>query len=152
MFLLEKRENVWTQKADNVQLEYLWKHKVPVNMDNVFRDPLMKFINYTHGINASNITNFNNDSQTLNISMLRHIWYDHFFDTTIEIEVIILAAIYVPIFLLGILGNGLILWIICSHPQLRNITNLFLWNVALTDIAGKSPLGTHSWFKQKLIW
>ena len=109
-------------------------------MDNVFRNHLMKFTNYTHGINVSDITNLYNDSQTLNISVLRNILYDHFFDTTIEIEVIILAAIYVPIFLLGILGNGLILWIICSHPQLRNITNLFLWNVALTDIAGKSPL------------
>ena len=117
-------------------LGLLLENNFKVNMNDAFQE-LWNFVNYTNGTNFSNIAEFSNTSQTLNISMLRHILQSHFFDTSLELEVIILVAIYVPIFLLGVLGNGIIILIIFSRPQLRNITNLFLWNLALADIAGK---------------
>ena len=89
-------------------------------------------------LNSTNesYTSFQNHS--MNISLLRELLHNNLLGAPIGNDVIILSAIYVPIFLLGLLGNGVILFIIANHPRLRNITNLFLWNLALTDTAGKT--------------
>ena len=118
-------------------------------MNNNFHE-IFKLVNQTNWLNVSEGNNLTQYNLTLNISTLRHILQDHFFDTRIDNKTIILLTIYIPIFLLGILGNGAVLFIVCNRRQLRNITNLFLWNLALADIAGmllisqSMPL-SHKW-------
>ena len=108
-------------------------------MNNTDYDILTSFINQSDSINVRDRNNFTqlNLTGSLNISTLRDILQSHFFNTKIDDKTIVFVAIYVPIFLLGILGNGAVLFIIGRNRYLRNITNLFLWNLALTDIAGK---------------
>ena len=107
-------------------------------MSNTLNCSKLGVFNHTAQLNSAEEMYFSNLNETLNITILREMFQNHLLDAPIGNDVIALAAIYIPIFLLGILGNGIILFIIGSRPQLRNITNLFLWNLALTDIAGKS--------------
>ena len=111
--------------------------RVQVIMNNTFYDTLPS-VNQTNVFNVSDRNNLTQFNLTLNISILRDIIKSHFFDTEIDDKTIALVAIYIPIFLLGILGNGAVLFIVSYNRRLRNITNLFLWNLALTDIAGES--------------
>ena len=106
-------------------------------MNSTYND-ILPSVNQTSLYNVSDRNNLTQFNLTLNISILRDILQSHFFDTEIDDKTIALVAIYIPIFLLGILGNGAVLFIICCNRRLRNITNLLLWNLALTDIAGKS--------------
>ncbi|ESP05281.1 hypothetical protein LOTGIDRAFT_102897, partial [Lottia gigantea] len=46
-----------------------------------------------------------------------------------------LLILYIPIFLLAVLGNSSVLMIILWHPPLRTITNLFLVNLAMADFS-----------------
>lgn len=47
-----------------------------------------------------------------------------------------LIALYVPTFLAGIIGNGLLVYIILSRRRFRNMTNLLLCNLAFADLSG----------------
>ena len=112
-------------------------------------DEVLKLVNQTNWLNVSEGNNLIQHNLTLNITTLRHILQGHFFNTEIDNRTIILVTIYIPIFLLGILGNGAVVFLICSRRQLRNVTNLFLWNLALTDIAGKLLTKMYMLYKVK---
>ena len=79
---------------------------------------ILMLVNQTNRLNVSEGHNLTQYNLTLNISTLQQIMQDHFFDTDIDSKTIILVTIYIPIFLLGILGNGAVLFIICSRRQL----------------------------------
>lgn len=48
-----------------------------------------------------------------------------------------LTALYIPIFFIGFLGNITIVLIIGISPPLRNSTNWYLFNLAISDLCGK---------------
>lgn len=45
-----------------------------------------------------------------------------------------LPAVYSLFFVLGLLGNGLVLWVILSRPRLRSVTDLCLLNLGVADL------------------
>lgn len=53
-------------------------------------------------------------------------------------ESIALTALYIPIFFIGFLGNITIVLIIGISPPLRNSTNWYLFNLAISDLCGRS--------------
>lgn len=61
------------------------------------------------------------------------------FDTYFQEESIVLTALYVPVFLLGFLGNFIVIILVLTNQQLRNSTNLYLCNMAAADLFGKVP-------------
>lgn len=80
-------------------------------------------------------------------------WTEHFFNGSlteelfnlafddqpkIHVESIVLVTLYVPVFIVGILGNGLLAFLVLSKSHLRNVTNIFLLNMAIADLSGRS--------------
>ncbi|CAG0901601.1 unnamed protein product [Darwinula stevensoni] len=49
-------------------------------------------------------------------------------------EIVILSLFYGFISLTGTLGNGLVIWIVCTSTRLQNTTNYFIANLALADL------------------
>ncbi|VDD83286.1 unnamed protein product [Mesocestoides corti] len=47
---------------------------------------------------------------------------------------VVICLIYAVIFVLGILGNSLVVYVILRKQEMRSITNLFLINLAISDI------------------
>ena len=92
-----------------------------------------------YDMNATGLNESRCCNQSLNESVLRDILNDHFARTVDHYESVSLALVglYVPVFFLGILGNGSLTVIILTRRQLRNATNLFLCNLAVADLAGE---------------
>ncbi len=47
---------------------------------------------------------------------------------------VILSLAYLVVFLLAVVNNSLVVSVICRNPQMRNVTNFFLANLAVADI------------------
>lgn len=80
---------------------------------------------------------YSND--TLNHTVLRTLIENHLLGH-FELEssvAYVLVVLYIPAFLVGLLGNGILTLIIVSKRHLRNLTNLFLCNLALADLSGE---------------
>jgi len=87
---------------------------------------------------ASSFLTYLNSSEnkTLNDTLVRDLLHDHFLkENTFGIG--LLVYLYIPVFLAGLIGNGLLILIILSRRRLRNGTNLFLSNLAFADLFGK---------------
>ena len=78
-------------------------------------------------------------NNSLNASVIQEIVNDHFQRYRDEYESVslVLVGLYVPVFFLGIFGNGFLAIIILTKQPLRNVTNLFLCSLALADLAGE---------------
>jgi hypothetical protein len=66
--------------------------------------------------------------------------YEHlqgFTSDEFKVESVVLVALYVPVFLLGIAGNSSLVILVLSKRQLRNVTNFYLMNLAFADLAGE---------------
>jgi len=92
-------------------------------------------LDFTMNESFSNGSVFNH---TLNDTIMRLIIHHHMRKGHLNTDgfTIGLVTLYVPIFLLGFFGNGILFVIICSKHQLRSITNLFLCNLAVADLTG----------------
>ncbi|KAK6179481.1 hypothetical protein SNE40_011832 [Patella caerulea] len=69
---------------------------------------------------------------------------DEFEDDAVQVKsapIIILISLYIPIFLLAMLGNLSVFTIILMNPALRTMTNLLLVNLTMADLAGKYQHG-----------
>lgn len=81
-----------------------------------------------------------NDSElmTLNETFLRSLFESHILGPAARSDILTfgLVVLYVPTFLSGLIGNGLLCLIILSRRRFRNITNLFLCNLTIADLAG----------------
>jgi hypothetical protein len=86
--------------------------------------------------NASNSTFFN---FTLNQTFVRNLLENHLFGQINRKESVAygLVVLYIPAFIAGLLGNGFLTVVILSKKRLRNLTNLFLCNLAVADLSGK---------------
>lgn len=75
---------------------------------------------------------------TMNQTELQALYYSlPIFDVYLGKESVILMALYVPVFLIGFLGNMIVTLLVISNQQLRNSTNFYLCNMALADFLGK---------------
>ncbi len=45
-----------------------------------------------------------------------------------------LAILYSTIFAIGIIGNSLVVYVVCAKKNMQSVTNLFIMNLALSDI------------------
>ncbi len=50
---------------------------------------------------------------------------------------ILLIGLYIPVFLLALLGNALVVFVVARHRRMRNITNFFIVTLAISDLTGK---------------
>jgi hypothetical protein len=87
---------------------------------------------------------------TLNDTFLRNLLEQHLIGQTgINDHVtLILVVLYVPVFLGGFIGNGLLTLVICARRRFRNITHLLMCNLACADLSGNHLL-CHRAFKSK---
>ena len=80
--------------------------------------------------NFSNTSSFNYDDVYLNM--------DKTFLANHNPSTIILICVYVPVFLLAIVGNVFVLMVILLNKRMRSHSaNYFLINLAIADIMGK---------------
>lgn len=47
---------------------------------------------------------------------------------------LVLSLAYLIVFVLAVVNNSLVVSVICRNPQMRNVTNFFLANLAVADI------------------
>lgn len=100
-----------------------------------FQDVMtMQFANF---FNNSNSSAFN---FTLNQTLLKNMLKDHLLGNINKKESVAvgLVVLYIPALIAGLLGNGFLTVVILSKRRLRNLTNIFLCNLAVADLSGKS--------------
>jgi hypothetical protein len=51
-----------------------------------------------------------------------------------KIKLILFVIIYTLIFIIGITGNSLVVYVVCRKKSMQSVTNLFIMNLALSDI------------------
>lgn len=51
-----------------------------------------------------------------------------------KLTIAVLGVIYSLIFLIGITGNSLVVYVVCRKKSMQSVTNLFIMNLALSDI------------------
>lgn len=57
------------------------------------------------------------------------------------VDKIILLCIYIPVFAVALIGNVLVLVMVCMNKSVRrNVANYFLVNLAVADLLGKNIL------------
>lgn len=76
-------------------------------------------------------------NKPLNDTIFRNLVQDHLYVGDGSFVMSLLVFLYIPVFIAGFLGNGLLMFIILARRRLRNGTNLFLCNLAFADLCGK---------------
>ncbi|KZC13640.1 PREDICTED: prolactin-releasing peptide receptor-like [Dufourea novaeangliae] len=68
-------------------------------------------------------------------------WNDNSSRSTTDTDVItngtvqlIFSVLYVSIFVLGVFGNALVCFVVVRNRQMQNVTNLFITNLAISDV------------------
>jgi hypothetical protein len=89
---------------------------------------------------AYNFTSFREEfsNTSLNATFVSKIVKDHLLkeeDNSVHFGLILL---YIPTFLMGLLGNIFLATIIVRRKSLQNATNICLCNLAFADLSGKS--------------
>lgn len=51
-----------------------------------------------------------------------------------RLTIIILGTLYSLIFFIGVTGNSLVVYVVCVKKSMQSVTNLFIMNLALSDI------------------
>lgn len=75
-------------------------------------------------------------------------WEDSLWQTVIEdykkdlltlnnTPTLVLLVLYVPIFIMSLVGNVIVLLVIIPNQRMRTVTNNFLVNLAVADLLGK---------------
>jgi len=67
-------------------------------------------------------------SPTANVSV---IYYDAMQQTWLRV---VLISLYVIIFVLGVAGNSLVVYIVAARRAMQSITNIFIANLAVSDV------------------
>lgn len=71
------------------------------------------------------------------------IWTEDNSHDTLKADKIILLCIYIPVFVVALVGNILVLVMVCMNKSVRrNVANYFLVNLAVADLLGKSYTST----------
>ena len=90
-----------------------------------------------------NISN-NTDGMTSNMTLIQNMdfltvmqSFKQSMLTVNDTHTIILISLYAPVFLLAMLGNITVLFVIIPNRRMWSITNNFLLNLAIADLLGK---------------
>jgi neuropeptide Y receptor len=51
-----------------------------------------------------------------------------------RLKIAILGTLYTLIFIIGITGNSLVVYVVCAKKSMQSVTNLFIMNLGLSDI------------------
>ena len=52
----------------------------------------------------------------------------------VSVETYLLPIVFGIIFVSGVIGNGSLMFIICRYKSMRNLPNIFIFNLALGDL------------------
>ncbi|XP_022255927.1 prolactin-releasing peptide receptor-like [Limulus polyphemus] len=85
-------------------------------------------------IQAQNITFFGNNSLFENYSNLFQTTPFHDYVTSIPSVQVFFYCLYVIIFVTGICGNVLVCYVVFRNKSMQTVTNIFITNLALSDI------------------
>ena len=104
-------------------------------MDGYYDKDSHFLLNFTFQ-NGSNFSDFS-DFKDFNNMHDSHTLTESFFEYHMP-EKIVLLAIYSTLFLMALIGNVLVLVMVCINKRFRrNIANFFLVNLAIADLLGK---------------
>lgn len=59
---------------------------------------------------------------------------DGYIDYSDRLETYIVPVVFGLIFLVGVVGNGCLIYILCRHKTMRSVPNTFIFNLALGDL------------------
>ncbi|ESN98590.1 hypothetical protein HELRODRAFT_84460, partial [Helobdella robusta] len=91
-------------------------------------------INDTHNYtNNSNCTSTNNNDDNNFITLITELQNRIYFNKLLWIN--IAPICFIVIVTIGTIGNTLAIYVIISNKRMRNVTNFFLINLAVTDLA-----------------
>ena len=48
--------------------------------------------------------------------------------------VVVFVVAYTVVFVVGVVGNTLVVYVICRYPSMRSVTNFFIVNLAVADV------------------
>lgn len=48
--------------------------------------------------------------------------------------IVIYSIAYVVVLVLGVVGNSLVVAVVCRNPRMQNVTNYFIVNLAIADV------------------
>lgn len=86
--------------------------------------------------------NFTGNGTVTSVHDLDELWNDVIRDfqdsllTLNEPSTVVLLVLYVPIFLISVVGNGLVLLVLVPNQRIWTVTNSFLVNLAVADLLG----------------
>ena len=55
-----------------------------------------------------------------------------------QLHSVVLFLLYAPVFIIGLLGNACVIAVVLFSSRFRNMTNLYLCNMAVSDFAGRN--------------
>jgi hypothetical protein len=94
-------------------------------------------MNYTQNLTGSIFTTSNNNNNNIGFSNLLPNTNDSMEEHS-KLTIAVLGVIYSFIFLIGITGNSLVVYVVCRKKSMQTVTNLFIVNLALSDILSKN--------------
>lgn len=75
-------------------------------------------------LNESNLTFGNDHYEPKEWPLIKHE----------EFTIVLLCFVYGLIFVTALIGNCLVICVVCKNPGMRNVTNVFIVNLAVADI------------------
>ncbi len=73
-----------------------------------------------------------NFSESTALNLIRDFMQKQY--TLHEPATIMLICLYIPVFFLSLLGNGLVIFVVARNAHMRKVKNLFLLNLSLSDL------------------
>ena len=81
-------------------------------------------MNDSMGVNKSNWSSMYEDEEN----------EDGYIEYKDRPETYIVPIVFAIIFLVGVIGNGSLIYVLCRHKSMRSVPNTFIFNLALGDL------------------
>lgn len=94
---------------------------------------LLSLVNYSDGSQSSGSNGFFNFSRATAFTLVQD--YISKMYTLHQPATLALLCLYLPLFMLSLVGNSLVIYVVYKNPHMRRLKNLFLVNLAIADLS-----------------